>query len=347
MQKIIQQRVQVLTDRPINEIVVRERPRLTYQSNNLYDVFFDDTHWIAKEFVKEDEFEESPLREYNALKLLQPYDIAPIPIDFMPYPDYEHPIVLYEFMAGEMWDRRKPSAHDLGKLAEVWLTTYKATRAGLWKSRLLADSVLANVNRYRHNFKLYQDWAEHHFPAGVPHVQRANALFDKRADTIQQLNDESVTDLFSRADPRFANIIARPDGRVGFVDWEDSGLRSPMRTVCGLLYHANQEDLLTFQEWQAFLIPLMENYPVKEDDIHVIFKGYRAIIPIAWLSFILRWGVNLMQNNHDGVWLVNTMKPNQRLRRYFAHALNWEDDNFEAHLRNCEGIQFFPEITSE
>jgi len=30
---------------------------------------------------------------------------------------------------------------------------------------------------------------------------------------------------FCRSDARFANVIARPDGRLGLVDWEDSGLR--------------------------------------------------------------------------------------------------------------------------
>jgi len=28
---------------------------------------------------------------------------------------------------------------------------------------------------------------------------------------------------FCRSDARFANVIARPDGRLGLVDWEDSG----------------------------------------------------------------------------------------------------------------------------
>ncbi len=344
MQQIIRQTVQDLTGVPSTAIIIKERPRLSYQSSNLYDVKFGESHWIAKEFVKADEFTESPAREYNALKLLQPYDIAPVPIAFLPYPDYEHPVVLYEFMEGEMWDRRKPSAQELTTLADSWLTTYQATRDGLWKSRLFADdSVLNNVQRYRVNFKFYQEWAETYFPEGLIHAKRADALFDEHADVIQALHDAPVTHLFSRSDPRFANIIARPDGRVGFVDWEDSGLRSPMRTIAGLLFHPNQEDLLTSQEWQAFLCPLMENYPIKTDDIRAILRGYQAIIPIAWMSFILAMGVRRAQSGNNDTWLVNTMNPNQRFRRYLAHALNWDDDNFEAHLRKCDGIRFFPE----
>src|SRR5438067_10962939 len=58
-----------------------------------------------------------------------------------------------------------------------------------------------------------------------------------------------------RSDPRFANVIARPDGRIGLVDWEDSGLRDPAREVADLLLHPNQEDLLSDTEWSALLNP--------------------------------------------------------------------------------------------
>src|SRR5690606_24214679 len=104
-------------------------------SNNLYNVTFDNTYWIAKEFTKADEFTSSPQREYDALKLLEPLAVAPIAIDYLPYPDYKHPIVIYEYMHGEMWDRRKPSQDELKRLAETWLTTHQATRADLWLSR--------------------------------------------------------------------------------------------------------------------------------------------------------------------------------------------------------------------
>jgi hypothetical protein len=32
---------------------------------------------------------------------------------------------------------------------------------------------------------------------------------------------------FCRSDARFANVIARRDGRVGLVDWEDSACATP------------------------------------------------------------------------------------------------------------------------
>jgi len=58
---------------------------------------------------------------------------------------------------------------------------------------------------------------------------------------------------FCRSDARFANVIARPDGRVGLVDWEDSGLRDPARELADLLHHPNQEDLIDAEGWQPFL----------------------------------------------------------------------------------------------
>jgi thiamine kinase-like enzyme len=61
--------------------------------------------------------------------------------------------------------------------------------------------------------------------------------------------------VFCRSDPRCANVIARPDGRLGLGDWEDSGLRDPGREVADLLLHPNQEDLVAGPVWDAFLRP--------------------------------------------------------------------------------------------
>jgi hypothetical protein len=95
------------------------RPPLDHQSNRLYEVWADDRHWIVKEFLKPAEFSEAPLREWWALELLAPLDIAPRPVLFQPASPPLGPLVVYEFMEGQMWDRRKPTAMDLAQLAEV------------------------------------------------------------------------------------------------------------------------------------------------------------------------------------------------------------------------------------
>ena len=85
------------------------RPPLIHQSNQLYDARAGGRHLMVKEFLKPDELHDAPVREWKALELLAPLDIAPQPVLFEPCPAPGlGPIVVYEWMEGEMWDRRAP-----------------------------------------------------------------------------------------------------------------------------------------------------------------------------------------------------------------------------------------------
>ena len=115
-----------------NDISIQPRTPLDIQSNQLFDVFFGDRHWIAKEYLKPAEFAESPLREYRGLTLLAERDIAPRPIYYQPHTATTRPVVIYEYMEGEMWDRQKPSPAQLQQLADVWLLQASIKTEGLW-----------------------------------------------------------------------------------------------------------------------------------------------------------------------------------------------------------------------
>ena len=116
------------------------RKPLDFQSNRLYDIWADRSHFIAKEYLKPNEFEAAPLREYQALRLLSSLDIAPQPIYYEPSTG---PIVVYEYMEGEMWDRRVPTAADLSKLKDVWLKDERST------SRLALERIRALIRNDR------------------------------------------------------------------------------------------------------------------------------------------------------------------------------------------------------
>lgn len=344
MREQIRQRVHEISNIPSLDIEISPRPRLEFQHNTLYDVRFGDIHWIAKEFTKEDEFLDSPKREYNALKLLAPFDIAPTAIDIMPYPDFKHPVVIYKFLLGEMWDRRKPSQDELKRLAEIWLITHQATREGLWLSRGQDESLDVRLHRQQMFYNTYCDWAETHFPEGIPHVKHIYKLYETHADIIQKLKNARPRLLFSRSDPRFANIIARPDGRIGFVDWEDSGLRSPARTIADLFIHPNQEDLLTETEWEIFLDTYINGYPIKTDNLHDLIHWERLVMSLNWLGGLLNFGVQRANKGTLAGWQINGMPANQRLRRYYARAIGWANNDFEVQLQSMRDIRFFPNI---
>src|SRR5437763_5576433 len=102
------------TGLPPATIDLSPRAPLEHQANRLYDFWAGGRHLILKEFMLPDEKHAAAAREYQALALMAPLDLAPRTVFFDPALG---PVVIYEFMEGDMWDRRKPSAAGLAQLA--------------------------------------------------------------------------------------------------------------------------------------------------------------------------------------------------------------------------------------
>jgi hypothetical protein len=145
------------------EIRVLPRPPLEFQSNCLYDVWVRERHFILKEFHQPDELFEAAAREYNALKLLIDLDIAPKPVFYDPSLG---PIVVYEYMEGEMWDRRRPTAQELIRLAEAWLRIHSVTKGCPWLSRGSNHSLEDIQASILSRFHTYAEWSDDHFSKG-------------------------------------------------------------------------------------------------------------------------------------------------------------------------------------
>jgi len=324
-------------------IAISLRQPLDHQSNLLYDVRFGARHLILKEYRKPHEFAEAPVREFRALELLEPLDIAPSPILIQAAPDPPlGPVVVYEFMEGSMWDRQCPTASDLAALAEVWLRLHAVEKAGLWFSR-----------GYEH--PLTEIWArlcirlQQHIArirtasvAGREIADLCTGVLDRCGAAAHELAALTPPLCFCRADARFANVIQRPEGRLGLVDWEDSGLRDPAREVADLLTHPNQEDLLAPDEWQAFLQPYLAGQWSVDPQLQQRLHLYLAIFPLYWLAILLDQGTRLAAANRLVGWTVNGLPANVRLRRYLARALAWPDADFRAQLATLDSLDFFP-----
>ena len=135
-------------------------------------------------------------------------------------------------------------------------------------------------------------------------------------------------------------VYAFPDGRLGLVDWEDSGLRDPAREVADLLLHPNQEDLLDAHGWKAFLTPYpasRRSHPGFQDRL----RGYLAIFPVFWLDLLLGEGPDRVARGALEGWLVNELAPNERLRRYLARCLAWPEPDPAGSLAALEDLVFF------
>jgi thiamine kinase-like enzyme len=314
---------------------------LKFQSNNLYDVWIEKQHLIAKEYLRENERVGASEREYKALRLLEVSGIAPKPV--FHDTSYEKPIVVYEFMEGEMWDRRRPSTEDLEKLLQVWKRVNSISADKQWFSKGSDRRVDEVGQEIYQRIKNYADWTAFEFEQGGVAAKKCLKIIEDRFSLLDEFASKKPVYRFSKSDPRFANVIQRPDGGLGLVDWEDSGMRDPARELADIITHPNQEDLLEWNDWRAFVAEYAAF--LQKDDAEMLDRMhlYMAIFPIFWLSIITARGMKMMESGNIEYWKVNDIAVNIRLRRYLARAVAWPAYDFSQQLDEFSGIEFFPE----
>jgi thiamine kinase-like enzyme len=137
-------------------------------------------------------------------------------------------------------------------------------------------------------------------------------------------------------------VIRRPDGRLGLIDWEDSGLRDPARELADLLTHPNQEDLLTMPQWQAFLRPYLAARGQLDGQIAHRMQLYLATFPLFWLALMMDQGAKRARKQAINSWMINGLPANVRLRRYLARALAWPVLDFSEQLSALPNLDCFP-----
>lgn len=323
------------------EVKISLRPPIDIQSNRLHDIWIGERHWIAKEYLKSDEFADAPRREFDALSLLADKDIAPQPIHFEPHTSDTPPIVVYEYMEGVMWDRHKPSPAELEQLAQAWLAVHAVTRDDLWISRNYDRSIVETIAMMQGYFMNYQAWAERYFKEGLPAVNLCMDILHQRRPIFEEIAAMKPPLYFCKSDPRFANVIRRPDGRIAFVDWEDSGLRDPARDLADLFSHPNQEDLLSPDDWGAFLRVYLAEMSRKDADLDYRIRLYLAIFPIFWMSLLMN-RIAQTQNKKLIDWSVNGLEGHQRLERIMGRMLAWSVDSIFYDFEPVSDYPFFP-----
>jgi aminoglycoside phosphotransferase (APT) family kinase protein len=332
--------VEEATGVPYHAVRLTLRPPLEIQSNELYDLWVGDRHLIVKRFLKADEMAVAPLREFRALHLLAPYDIAPQPVFYDPTLG---PMVVYAYLEGTMWDRKRPDPEQLTRLAQFWLTMQAVPTAGLWFSRNYERPASEIEAAFRQSFVQYAVWCAAHFPTGQTLAAQCLTLLDQAHGVFQQIISYSPPLCFCRADPRFANVIERPDGRLACVDWEDSGLRDPARDLADLLTHPNQEDLLTLAGWQPFLQPYLAARTPDDPTLAERMHLYLALFPLFWLSVCLPIGVKRATMGQITGWQINGLPANVRLQRCLARAKAWPAIDFADEFATLCHQRFFPE----
>lgn len=333
IQEIVQTQIAPALGLSANDLTLTPRQALEFQSNNLYDLRTDNLHFIVKEYLKTSELESAPLHEYRALQLLSPLDVAPQPVFYDPALG---PVVVYEFLPGKMWDRQPPA--DLSKMIDIWLRIQDLPVD--WPSHGSNRPLSEVEDGIRQEVNAYHDWAVRNYPPGERAAEICLKLLDKHHSAFEKCALLPVMPCFCRSDPRFANVIQRPDGRLGLVDWEDCGLRDPAREVADLVTHPNQEDLLGWNEWQRAIDPYCRARNQLDSWFERRLNLYMAIFPLWWMSIVISRGRS--QPEKLSTWSINGLPVNERLRHYLARALAWPEMNFASNLEKLIDLQFFP-----
>lgn len=323
-------------------IEIIRRPPLDVQSNCLYEASDGSQRIILKQFLKPDEFRESPLREFSALELLSDLDIAPQPRAYIPHQSNRKPIVVYDYMDGQMWDRQIPTAGELSHLSALWIQISEIKSDALWVSRNYEHSTANVWKGVRKMLQNYSSWAKSSFEPAINAAHLCRELGEQRLEVVEELSQYEVPLCFCRSDPRFANVISRPGGKLGMVDWEDSGLRDPALDLADILTHPNQEDLLSPLQWRAFLSPYIEARGRIDDALSERLHLYRGLLPVWWLAILLNEGMRRFSAGQLDNWRIHSMSPNLKLRRYLARALAWPEHEFDEKISQIEENRFFP-----
>lgn len=324
---------------PVTQIQVRERPALAIQSNRLYDVWVRNRHLIVKQFLRTATEPLAPVREFDALCRLAPFDIAPQPVYYDPQ---VAAVVVYEYLDGVMWDRTRPRPAQLAQLAQVWSTMATINPAGLVEANGFGSLAIL-LARIQKAFTNYAHWSQQFFPAGEAAAALCLDLLGPLAELVEALNTRLPVLGFCRLDGRFANVIQRPDGRVGMVDWEDSGLGDPAFALADMMIHVNQEDLLAWDEWMAAFAEYLQMMAARDNDFRGRVHLYHALIPAWWLAILLPIGQQKSEASLFSQWQINGLSANLRLRRLLARGRAWPDMNLERQLSQLSEIFFFPQ----
>lgn len=332
---VVKEAVAAATQRDDGTITLRV-PEV-HQSNQLFDVWVDDRHLIAKQYLKEDEWAESPVREHASLQLLLPLDIAPRPCF---YDATVGPVVVYEYMEGRMWGRYCPSAQELTQLALRMAELHMLPTDGVWKARGSERTAQQRVQWAHQLLDNYGMWAETFYPDGIRIVSRLRPMVAQFGVVIEGLYATMPAPVFCRSDPRFANVIVRPDGRYGFVDWEDAGLRDPALEVADLMLHPEQEDLLTWVGWQPFLTTYCQATGLVPTTFLHRVDEYALVLTLFWMLVMMQHGLRVSQAGELAGWEINKMPANLRFQRYLARAMAESPWDFDADA--YADVRFFP-----
>lgn len=326
------------------DIRLRPLDPLDHQSNHLYEARAGGAVYMVKEFRKPDELYDAPAREYFAMEALAAREIAPRPVAYVRAGQLgtgQWPIVVYQRMAGEMWDRRAPSAAEMGDLARLWLAIHEVPVEGAPRARGIADGAGRLLDRLPHVLQRYADWAREAAPHCLPMARALEQVGSRAGAAAAELRELPVREVYCRSDARFSNVIARPDGRLGMVDWEDCGVGDPAQFVADLRIGPNQEDLISDAAWQSFSGLYLGALGRRDPTLARRVALYELLVASLWLGWMAERVLTDAAAGPVRPWAMNTMPATERGRRFLARALAWPEGDFEAASAEVGDYRFF------
>jgi thiamine kinase-like enzyme len=211
---------------------------------------------------------------------------------------------------------------------------------GIWLGRGTELSAAERFRWFHYLLNIYATWSAAEYPAGKQIVEFCLSLIEQSRTVLERLEQSMPTLKFCRSDPRFANVIKRPDGRLGFVDWEDAGLRDPALELSDLMLHTEQEDLLTQTDYHSFLATYCQEMESDPERLSSRIEEYGLVIPLFYMLILMRYGVGVSKAGRLAEWQINEMPANLRLQRYLARAMAGSMFDFDPSA--YADVLFFP-----
>ena len=197
---------------------------------------------------------------------------------------------------------------------------------------------------------VHRAWTEAAFPAGTA----GGAALPRGAGSTLAPGPVSLTRCSEQGIRRdslrplrraFANVIRRPDGRIGLVDWEDSGLGDPARDIVGSVSHPEPGGSARAGGVAGVPGAVPGGAGAARSDCCLGGSSCTGrSTRCSGCPCCSRRGFGRAAGRHVGGWTINGLPANVRLRRYLARALAWPDQDFSRQTRRAGRTGALPEV---
>lgn len=263
--------------------------RLFGQGNNnrLYELVVDSGAYVLK--IYPTGRERRMRQEWEALRVLEPMRVAPVPVLGESHARYlEAPTLIYRKILGTPLQMEGVTKADLDRLQTIWNTIHRIPVSTLTLLREIAGPAtpldcLLSIDRTLHELRQGTAQQDRQLREGIENVLRRRQRYTGSSFS-ERLWQEGHLSL-CQVDNQPGNFIR--DGQQGLwlIDWEHAGLMDPACEVASFFCHL-EASVVSAQN----RLDCIQKYVDQSQDRYAFDKinGYLSILPMQWVVRLLK-----------------------------------------------------------